>query len=104
MLDSDLYLESMKSYKINKIYLNAVMSCPAQNFKSLASYSIHKQCSICQGGLGGLTPSLVPLNLPKFVLTLEKIVKISQKYIADPSPLFFSQIEYCTPKPMQSAI
>ena len=36
-------------------------------------------------GEGGLTP-LVPLNHPKFVLTPEKIVKISQKYIADPPP------------------
>ena len=34
-------------------------------------------------------PPLVPLT-PKFVLTPEKIVKISQKYIADPPPLWFS--------------
>ena len=39
------------------------------------------------GGVGGLTPpppALWCLSTPKFVLTPEKIVKISQKYIADP--------------------
>ena len=42
--------------------------------------------------VGGFNPSpLVPLN-PKFVLTPEQIVKISQKYIADP-PLVFPQFE-----------
>ena len=33
----------------------------------------------------GFNPPLVPLKTPKFVLTHEKIVKISQKYIATPS-------------------
>ena len=43
-------------------------------------------------GVGGLTP-LWCLSTPKFLLILEKIVKISKKYIADPS-LVFPQIEY----------
>ena len=44
------------------------------------------------GGLEGLTP-LWCLSTPKFVLTPEKIVKKSQKYIADP-PLVLPQIVY----------
>ena len=46
-------------------------------------------------GVGGFNPSSGASQAPKFVLTPEKIVKISQKYIADP-PLVFPQIEYCT--------
>ena len=38
-------------------------------------------------GLGFNLPPLVPLNSPKFVLTPEKIVKISKKYIAECWPL-----------------
>ena len=40
-------------------------------------------CSICRG-VGGLTLPLVPLNPPSLYWPPEKIVKISQKYIADP--------------------
>ena len=39
-------------------------------------------------GVWGFNLPLVPLSLPKFVLNIQKIVKISQKFIAD--PLWFS--------------
>ena len=40
----------------------------------------------------GFNPPLVPLN-PQVCINPEKIVKISQKYIADP-PLVYPQIKY----------
>ena len=45
-------------------------------------------------GLGGGGKPLRWFLTPKFVLTPQKIVKISQKYIAAPAPLVFPQIEY----------
>ena len=47
-----------------------------------------EQCSICRG-VGGLIP-LWCLSTPKFSLIPKKIVKNSQKYIAD--PLWFYHI------------
>ena len=43
---------------------------------------------------GWVNPPLVPLN-PQVCIDPRQIVKISQKYIADPPPLWFSHIDYC---------
>ena len=44
-------------------------------------------------GVGGFNPLLVPLTPQVCIDPPKKIVKISEKYIADP-PLVFPQIEY----------